>query len=474
MGHSGYLRRMRGNTGFWAAMGFLAITIMLGATANAAPVTYTGFTITDGQLGRWQFHNARVILRFDGDTNDVQFMQIGDPIDPTIPPADVAINMVGTASVTIVTAQRSVRATFAPNQIFVSLDRGGIDGSVLVGGRGVGFGSFSATAPGGVEVSYPLGVEDGTIDWGDSLLPSGALAGLPLDLTHSTGFSGRAWVCLGFPDQTCPTPTQGLHTDHGDLFLFQPYVNSYYSDTLTGGFFLADVGGTRRSSLTPPYSARGAKPITYNGYVISDVTLGGQHYSHAQVYISFEADASTAAPFIDATSYGYINSSGRAQVTVISGLRIATADFAPGQLYVYFDVAHSSIGFGSYAGGRGYPLSLTANQDNGGMVENSSIAAIGDLLTTQADAVNYTPATVSLETDLTNATALSGGASSCVAFDPATSICSNLTPIPLRTSRGNLYLFEPYTDDESTPDGTAPFSINWGMFWADLGSNNDD
>ncbi len=474
MDRSGCLRRMWGNTAIWSAVGCLAITIMLGTAANAAPVTYTGFTITDGQLGRWHFHNARVILRFDGDTNNVQFLQIADPTTPDNPLADIALNMVGTASVTIVTADRSVRATFAPNQIFVSLDRGSIDGSVLVGGRGVGFGSFSATAPGGVEVSYPLGIEDGTIDWGDSLLPSPGLSGLPLDLQNSTGFSGRAWVCLGFPDQTCPTPTQGLHTDRGDLLLFQPYFNSLYGDPLIGGFFLADVGGARSSPLRPPYSARGAKPITYNGYVISDVTLGGQHFSHAQVYISFEADAANVLPFIDATSYGYINSTGRAQVTVISGLRMVTADFAPGQLYVYFDVAHASIGFGSYAGGRGYPLSLTANQDNGGMVENSSIAAIVDLLTTPANAFNYTPATVSLETDLTNATALSGGASSCVAFDSATSVCSNLTPIPLRTSRGNLYLFEPYTDDETMPDGTAPFSINWGMFWADLGVNHDD
>jgi hypothetical protein len=68
----------------------------------------------------------------------------------------------------------------------------------------------------------------------------------------------------------------------------------------------------------------------------------------------------------------------------------------------------------------------------------------------------------------------SGGASSCGAFDPATSTCSNLASIPLRTSRGNPYLFEPYTDDETTTTGKASFSINGGKFWADLGVNNDD
>jgi len=472
MNRSHFLR-LRGNTAVWILVGLL-VALVLGSTALAAPVTYTAFTITDGQQGRWKFHNARVILRFDSDTNNVQFLQIPDPVDPTNPPADIAINTVGVASVTIVTPQRSVRATFAPNQIFVSIDRGSIDGSVLVGGRGVGFGSFSATAPGGVEVSYPLGIEDGTIDWGDSLLPSVGLSGLALDLQNSTGFSGRAWVCLGFPDQTCPTPTQGLHTDRGDLFLYQPYVNTFSGDPVTGGFFVADVGGTRSTSLSPFSSSRGIKPITYNGYVISDVRIAGQSFNHAQVYLSFQGDAANVVPFTDATSFGYINPTGRAQVTVISGLRMITADLAPNQLYVYYDIAHGSLGFGSYAGGRGYPLSLTQNQDNGGMVEYSSIAAITDILTTSADAVNYTPATATLVTDLTNATALSGGASSCVAFDPATSICSNLTPVPLRTSRGDFFLYEPYTDDETTSDGTAPFSINWGMFWSDLGGNEND
>lgn len=474
MSNLGFVVRSRGNSVYRHVVGFLVITIALGSMAYAAPVTYTAFTITDGQLGNWHFHNARVILRFDSDTNNVQFLQVPDPTDPTNFLADIVLNTVGTASVTIVTPQRTVHATFAPNQIFVSVDRGSIDGSVLVGGRGLGFGSFSATAPGGLEVSYPLGIEDGTIDWGDSQLPSAGLSGLPLDMQNSTAFSGRAWVCIGFPDQTCPTPTQGLHTDRGDLFLSQPYVNLYAGDTVTGGFFVADVGGTRNTTLKPPRSAFGTKPITYNGYVLTDVRLGGQFFPHAQVYLSFEGDASAVVPFSDSTSSGYINAAGRAQVTVISGLRMVTADFAPGQLYVYYDVTHGSIGFGSAAGGRGYPLSLTANHDNGGMVENSSLEAITDLLTTPSDSVNYTPATASLETDLTNATALSGAASSCVAFDPTTSVCSNLTPVPLRTSRGNLYLYEPYTDDETTTTGTAPFSINWGMFWSDLVRNGND
>lgn len=473
MNHFAYFLRNTGKT-IIGAMGCLAMMLALVPTGNAVPVTYTGFTITDGRLGRWQFHNARVILRFDGDTNNVQFLQVPDPTNTSNPLADIAINMMGTASVTIVTARRSVHATFAANQIFVSLDRGSIiPGVTNLGARGVGFGYLSPSSPGGVEVSYPLGIEDGTIDWGDAALPSAELQALSLDLQNNTAFSGRAWVCVGFPDQTCPTPTQGLHTDRGDLFLYQPYFDQFHGDTMQGGFFLADVGGARSSTLTPLLSAYGAKPITYNAYVISDVSLGGVFYPAAQVYISFEADASKVVPYSDSSSHGYINPAGRAQVTIINGRHTAVAFFAPNQLYVYYDVTHGSIGFGSNAGGRGYPLSLTSNQDNSGLVENSTIAAITDILTTPANVVNYTAATVGLETDLTNATALSGAASSCVGFDPATTICSNLTPAPLATSRGDFLLYEPYTDDETTSNGTAPFSVNWGIFWSDLGVNED-
>jgi hypothetical protein len=47
----------------------------------AKPVTYTGFTITDGKLGSWSFHNARVYLTFQGDTNNVHLIT---PLPPNL------------------------------------------------------------------------------------------------------------------------------------------------------------------------------------------------------------------------------------------------------------------------------------------------------------------------------------------------------------------------------------------------------
>jgi hypothetical protein len=446
--------------------------LLLASAVSAAPVTYTGFTITDGQLGNWVFHNARVYLTLQGDTNNVQFIQPPDPFGGTV---DVLINSTGTASVTIISGGRAAHATFAPNQIFVSLDLGNT-GFTHVGGRGVGFGSFTSY---GIEPAYPLGIEDGTIDWGDILSPGiagPALATLSTDLQHSTAFSGRAWPCVGFPN-ACTAPN-ALHTDKGDLYLYVPYslgspaFESDGEDSLSAGFFVADVGEFSESSVAPSLSqsSSGRHPITYYGYVISDVTLGFHHYSHAQVYLSYDADTSTAVPFSNGpSSYGFINARGRAHVTVVSGGRVASADFAPGQIYVYYDVGSASIGFGSTAGGAGYPLSLTSNFDYNGVVENSSVGAVADLTVNSADATLYSPETATLATDLTNATTLSGAANSCVAFNPLTSACSNLTPVALQTSRGPFSLYEPYTDDETANGRPGPYSINWGVFWSELG-----
>ena len=83
------------------------------------------------------------------------------------------------------------------------------------------------------------------------------------------------------------------------------------------------------------------------------------------------------------------------------------------------------------------------------------------------DASLYSLGTATLATDLTNATALSGEASSCVTFDPATGYCSNFTPVGLKTNKGAFYIFEPYTDDGGV-DGKQVFSVNLGVFWSEL------
>jgi hypothetical protein len=463
---------------------------VLAQNVDARPITYTAFTDTDGKLGSWSFHNARVYLTFHGDTSTVETIHVPN-IFVLNTMTEAVVNATGTASVTVITAQKTVHARFLPYQIFVSLDHGTLPGP-FNGGRGVGFGMFSAAAAGGIEPTYPLAIEDGTIDWGDAAFPSAATQALSNDLKHSTAFSGRVLSCINFPvDFTCSAPAPALKTDKGDLFIFAPYLNVLSDDELGGGFFTAQVADeetddsesrdTRDESnmyRTSQSDSKERTPITYTGALVSNAKLGDRFYQRAQVYISFDADRSRVVAFQDTHSAGYINDRGRGRLKIVRGSTVVTAEFDPNQLFVYFDKTHGSVGIGSNAGGRGYPFSVTRHEDIQGLVENSTIGAITDILAGTPPS-DFTPQTASLVTDLTNPTVLSGAVSSCVAFDPVTSICSSPGPIALKTSAGDFYLYEPYTDDETfngnlPPDGTHPFSINWGVFWSEIPTLSDE
>ena len=251
-------------------------------------------------------------------------------------------------------------------------------------------------------------------------------------------------------------------------------------EDLNPGFFFVQVGESDQPNVPAPVSAAltttSAHPIMYHGYVISDVTRGGQPYNGAQVYLSFNSDTSHVVPF--SSGNGFRNTTGSAHVTIVSGQNVTPADFAPGQIYVYYDIDHASIGFGSIATNgstqSGYPLSITANQDTNtnGLVENSLVGAVSDLTLT-GDVTNYTAATAGLKTNLKNATLMSGGASSCLGFDPSTSTCTSLTPVPLHTSRGDFLLFEPYRQDAVAP-GQTTCSVNWGLFWAEVPQEEEE
>ncbi len=95
------------------------ITVLVTACFGfGEPITYTGFIITDGQLGSWQFHNARVVLTFKSDTEFIQ------AIDPScVMGQHVVYNPTGVATITIADHERVVTARFDRNQIFVSFDQ---------------------------------------------------------------------------------------------------------------------------------------------------------------------------------------------------------------------------------------------------------------------------------------------------------------------------------------------------------------
>jgi hypothetical protein len=185
---------------------------LISAPAVAAPVVYTGFVVTDVSLGGHFYHNAAVTFTFTADTSDITpfnvtakdgFSGSGSLIDK------------GRATVLIETPNASVRATFEPKQILVSLDseNGGVGFSAYIG-------------PNGLEPAYPLGLDAGTVR-------------SMTDLTSPTNVTGTAWSCIGFPpgvsgnngDCFDPTPYP-LRTDHGNFFIHSPYESPFADGTL--------------------------------------------------------------------------------------------------------------------------------------------------------------------------------------------------------------------------------------------------
>jgi hypothetical protein len=240
------------------------------------------------------------------------------------------------------------------------------------------------------------------------------------------------------------------------------------SASLTVAFLAAGVALPASADDDGPLaSGHRRRAITYNASLIADVTIAGQTFHGAVVNLSMEANTATVTPLKFGSSTAYKNTEGEAFVTVISRGKVIKARFHYGMIYAFFDPATASIGFGSLAGGPAYPLSLTNDPLKRSTIENSSVGAIADILTTPANAVNYTNDVASLATNLRNETVLSGPASSCVAFDPATLGCSNFTPVYLATDKGPFALFEPYYDAEADPV-TPKHTVNFGIFWSEL------
>jgi hypothetical protein len=437
--------------------GCFVIALLLVSSALAVPITYTGFTITDGKIGTHVFHNARIILTVISDTKNVQLT--------TLQGTNVAYNPIGTATITIIGDKLSIQATFASNQIFVSVDRTN---------GGIGFGSFAPD--GSLQPVYPLSIGKwmvlGALPGGAYLFPSPEEHGLSTDLRHNTSFAGVAWSCTAFPLQyglTCPLPTVPLKTNKGDLYLYEPYQYPGTARSINAGFFFADLGTfqhTLPANIYKPSSLATSGPMTYHAFLLADVILGKQVFKRAKVLFTFVSNSAWVQPLSGSDPNAYINNKGTAQVAIMVGSNLVTATFSPNQLYVYFAPGTISIGFGSTIGGRNYPLAIS-NGSCTCLQELYTVTAVSDILN-NGNGSHYTPEVATLVTDLRNETMLGGGAYSCPTSDPLQTGCSNLTSPPkLTTSNGAFSIYEPYTESFfwSPP---YPVSLNSALFWANF------
>ena len=451
----------------------VAILILLASSfALGEPITYTGFIITDGQLGAWTFHNARVILTFQSDTQYVQTLSQG------CVGTDAAFNPTGVARVTIIDHEKMVTARLDPNQLFVAFDQDF---------GGVGIGSLAPGAPfvaatcsnaASLQPAYPLGLHHGTMDAAGGTDPaySANQEAFPNNLQGNVGFSGKGYTCVGVPQLECDPPTTALTTDHGVLYLSEPYqgYRNDYLVTLNGSFFFQQTGHSSLPlpwSMLAPSSTVSHGSITYHMFLVSDVSLNGELFQNASIHLSFRSRTSHVTPLPSGPNSS-INTGGVARVDIKQGNRAVSATFARNQIYVYFDSSTASAGFGSYSGGRVYPAALAPTIVHS---DTELLGAVSDILNGGSN--YYSPATVDLAaaTDLKHETMLADYVSSCGSFDFLLGVCNDLLTVPKLTSdHGDFSVYEPYNKNGfNDPTSLVRSSDNFGVFWTTFDLEDD-
>jgi hypothetical protein len=294
----------------------------------------------------------------------------------------------------------------------------------------------------------------------------------PENLQGNVGFSGTGYTCVGVPRLDCGPAKTPLTTDHGDFYLLQPY-QAYdgpgYLASINGAFFFqetVETGLPLPASVLAPSSKRANGSITYHLFLVSDVSFDGKLIQNASIHLSFRSRISDVTQLADSGPNSAINTEGAARVEIKQGARTVSANFDPGQIYVYFDSSTASAGFGSFSGGRAYPAVLAPTYAHGDL---DLLAAVADILT--GGSTYYTPPTADLAhvTDLKHETMLSDYVSSCTDYDFSLypGVCYNLPRSrKLTTNRGDFYLYQPYNvSSNSDPTPLMRSSDSWGVFW---------
>jgi hypothetical protein len=229
------------------------------------------------------------------------------------------------------------------------------------------------------------------------------------------------------------------------------------------------------------------KQITYHGLVTTDVNVAGTVHQFATVRIDLMSKPSKVQHATGTTRY--TNSFGQAFIHIDTGDHTYTAHIKPGQIYAVADVPNLLAGFGATSGG--YLLFVTqAGGQSGG---HTTIAAVADLLA-GGDPTNYSSEVSHLGSDLKTATNLTGAAFSCT-VEPTSELsqappgigggpsyptygCS--TPnagVTIHTNIGPITLYSPYLDygdPSALPPVPQPYSLNWGVFWAEITKHSED
>jgi hypothetical protein len=235
-----------------------------------------------------------------------------------------------------------------------------------------------------------------------------------------------------------------------------------------------------------------AAPIAYHALVATDVSLNGHLYQNAILRIDLISDTSKVHPLPGSTT-GFKNAFGSATVRIDTGSGTILARLKANQIAAVADIGNTftvspAIGpqpfpYAGFAVGNGFAFFVSeAGGQSGG---HTTTFALGDIAATPADAALWSPATATLGTNLKTPTNLTGAVLACnTAPQPIESVlpdgispsypsfgCTNGYPVALATNLGPLLIYAPFVD--LTLGAIPPYSLNWGVFWAEMPPSED-
>ena len=210
----------------------LAAGLGTAATVCASPVLYTVRTIASGTVGAVNFAEARLTITFSGDTDNVRTTTENGAVVHTNSTGIGRLNIVGSDG-------RTIRATFRAGEIYVRYDTKlglvgfasaiGLAYPLIVGCRDPFVCSAIGSNDGYTVFAHYDGIAtelaDVAANPADSWSASAGTLSLPTTLSESTLLTGHPRACsVNFAaDASCPmAPAEPLHTDRGDLYLFDP------------------------------------------------------------------------------------------------------------------------------------------------------------------------------------------------------------------------------------------------------------
>jgi len=232
-----------------------------------------------------------------------------------------------------------------------------------------------------------------------------------------------------------------------------------------------------------------ATPVTYSAWTVADITLGANHYKHAEIHFSLTGDTNDLSAFDTGVvpdgqeGCGWQIQKGIVSVRIVAGTKTITAHLRPGQVSVAHDSCNLGAGFvGYFPDGLqpGYPLVI-----DGGSVPYSNGGGVALGQPGFQAAPNY------LGSNLT----WSGHAWSCINFPPeqlwydayttgastaGLGKCGDPSAYPLHTDKGDLIVYQnlyymPSEFNGAVPAGEVLYddyggSLNDGFFAAALGA----